>query len=54
MVSAIVAAAGKGRRFGAPENKVFAPLAGQTVLHWSIQRLVDSRAVDEVVIVTGV
>jgi 2-C-methyl-D-erythritol 4-phosphate cytidylyltransferase/2-C-methyl-D-erythritol 2,4-cyclodiphosphate synthase len=53
MVSAIVAAAGKGRRFGAPENKVFAPLAGQTVLHWSILRLVDSRAVDEVVIVTG-
>lgn len=53
MVCAIVAAAGKGRRFGAGENKVFAPLAGRTVLHWSVQRLLDSGTLDSVVIVTG-
>lgn len=53
MVCAIIAAAGQGRRFGAGENKVFAPLAGRTVLHWSMQRLLDSNAVDSVVVVTG-
>lgn len=53
MVTAIVAAAGRGRRFGAPENKVFAPLAGRTVLHWSIAALEACPAVDALVVVTG-
>ena len=53
MVTAIVAAAGRGRRFGAGENKVFAPLAGRTVLHWSLHQLAASGAVDTIVIVTG-
>jgi 2-C-methyl-D-erythritol 4-phosphate cytidylyltransferase/2-C-methyl-D-erythritol 2,4-cyclodiphosphate synthase len=53
MVTAIVAAAGRGRRFGAGENKVFAPLAEKTVLHWSLHQLQASGAVDSLVIVTG-
>ncbi|HTE21234.1 MAG TPA: 2-C-methyl-D-erythritol 4-phosphate cytidylyltransferase [Armatimonadota bacterium] len=53
MVTAIVAAAGKGRRFGAPENKVFAPLAGRTVLHWTLAGLAACADVDAVVVVTG-
>jgi len=54
MVTAIVAAAGKGRRFGAPENKVFAPLAGHSVLHWTLTGLSACAAIDALVIVTGV
>lgn len=53
MVTAIVAAAGKGRRFGGDENKVFAPLAGKTVLHWTLHQLTASGAVDAIVIVAG-
>jgi 2-C-methyl-D-erythritol 4-phosphate cytidylyltransferase / 2-C-methyl-D-erythritol 2,4-cyclodiphosphate synthase len=53
MVTAIVAAAGKGRRFGAPENKIFAPLAGRSVLHWSLKALSDCPEVDALVIVTA-
>jgi 2-C-methyl-D-erythritol 4-phosphate cytidylyltransferase/2-C-methyl-D-erythritol 2,4-cyclodiphosphate synthase len=51
MVTGIVAAAGRGRRFGAPENKVFAPLAGRTVLHWSLKALQDCSEVDALVVV---
>jgi len=53
VVAAIVAAAGRGRRFGADYNKVLAPLAGRTVLHWSLRALLASGAVEAVVIVTG-
>lgn len=53
MVTAIVAAAGKGRRFGAGQNKVLVPLAGRTVLHWSLQVLQDCPEVDALVVVTG-
>jgi 2-C-methyl-D-erythritol 4-phosphate cytidylyltransferase/2-C-methyl-D-erythritol 2,4-cyclodiphosphate synthase len=53
MVTAIVAAAGKGRRFGAPENKVFAPLAGHSVLHWTLAGLSACAAIDALVLVTG-
>ena len=53
MVTAIVAAAGKGRRFGARENKVFAPLAGRTVLHWTLAGLAACEDVDALVVVPG-
>jgi 2-C-methyl-D-erythritol 4-phosphate cytidylyltransferase/2-C-methyl-D-erythritol 2,4-cyclodiphosphate synthase len=53
MVTAIVAAAGRGRRFGAPENKIFAPLAGRTVLEWTLSTLEASPAIDAIVVVTG-
>ncbi len=53
MVTAIVAAAGRGRRFGAPENKVFARLAGRTVLEWSLHALSGCADVEAIVVVTG-
>lgn len=53
MVTAIVAAAGKGRRFGAPENKVFAPLAGHSVLHWTLTGLSTCATIDALVLVTS-
>ena len=53
MVTAIVAAAGRGRRFGAPDNKVFASLAGRTVLEWTLSTLEASPAIDAIVVVTG-
>lgn len=51
MITGIVAAAGRGKRFGGPENKVFAPLAGKTVLHWSVAAL--CPAADALVIVAA-
>jgi len=53
MVTAIVAAAGKGRRFGAPENKVFARLAGHSVLYWTLTGLSACAAIDALVLVTS-
>src|SRR5688500_8686174 len=53
MVTAIVAAAGRGRRFGAPDNKIFAPLVGRAVLYWSVKAVSDCAEVDAIVIVTG-
>jgi len=53
MVTAIVAAAGKGRRFGGGANKVLTPLAGRTVLHWSIACLERCPDIDALVVVTG-
>jgi 2-C-methyl-D-erythritol 4-phosphate cytidylyltransferase/2-C-methyl-D-erythritol 2,4-cyclodiphosphate synthase len=53
MVTAIVAAAGKGRRFGAPENKVFASLGGRTVLHRTLSVLSSVPEIQALVIVAG-
>jgi 2-C-methyl-D-erythritol 4-phosphate cytidylyltransferase/2-C-methyl-D-erythritol 2,4-cyclodiphosphate synthase len=38
-VHAVVPAAGRGVRFGSGQNKVFAPLAGKTVLEWTLDAL---------------
>ncbi|MFN3649052.1 MAG: 2-C-methyl-D-erythritol 4-phosphate cytidylyltransferase [Armatimonadota bacterium] len=53
MVTAIVAAAGRGRRFGAPENKVFAALAGRPVLAWTLQALQTAAGIDAIIVVTA-
>src|SRR5262249_39224820 len=53
MVTAIVAAAGRGRRFGAAENKVFALLGGQSVLHRSLSALSRCPEIGGLVVVTG-
>jgi 2-C-methyl-D-erythritol 4-phosphate cytidylyltransferase / 2-C-methyl-D-erythritol 2,4-cyclodiphosphate synthase len=53
MVTAIVAAAGRGRRFGAPENKIFAPLGGATVLDNTLRGLERCAAIDAILIVTA-
>ncbi|MFQ6038335.1 MAG: 2-C-methyl-D-erythritol 4-phosphate cytidylyltransferase [Candidatus Aminicenantales bacterium] len=48
-VTAIVAAAGEGRRFGAP--KQFAPLRGKPVLEWCLDAFEAARSVDEIILV---
>lgn len=53
MVTAILAAAGRGRRFGAPESKVFAHLAGTSVLRRSLLMLEACPSVDAAVVVCG-
>jgi 2-C-methyl-D-erythritol 4-phosphate cytidylyltransferase len=49
MVTAIVVAAGRGKRFGS--SKQFALLRGKTVLDWSVGNLAAVAEVDEIVLV---
>jgi 2-C-methyl-D-erythritol 4-phosphate cytidylyltransferase len=48
-VSAIIVAAGEGKRFGSP--KQFASLGGKTVLDWCLEAFESHEEVDEVVLV---
>lgn len=50
--SAVIVAAGSGRRMGAGINKVYMPLGGKCVLWHTLKAFADSNAVDEIVIVT--
>lgn len=50
MISAIIAAAGAGRRMGSGRNKVFLPLAGQPILAVSCQALAACEPIGELVI----
>ncbi len=52
-VAAILAAAGRGQRFGSGENKVFASLAGKPLLYWSLLALERSPSIASVVVATG-
>ena len=52
-VAAILAAAGRGSRFGAAENKVFTRLAGRSLLYWALRALERSPSIDDVVVATG-
>lgn len=52
-VTAIVAAAGRGRRFGAGENKVFAPLGGVPILVRTLRVLSACPDIRHLVIVTA-
>jgi 2-C-methyl-D-erythritol 4-phosphate cytidylyltransferase len=49
LISAIVVAAGRGRRFGS--SKQFALLRGKSVLDWSIENLAAHPEVDEIILV---
>jgi 2-C-methyl-D-erythritol 4-phosphate cytidylyltransferase len=49
LVTAIIVAAGEGKRFGSP--KQFALLRGRPVLDWSIESLASHPGVDEIVLV---
>ncbi|MEE0944122.1 MAG: 2-C-methyl-D-erythritol 4-phosphate cytidylyltransferase [Clostridia bacterium] len=51
--SAVIVAAGSGKRMGAGINKVYMPLGDRCVLWHTIKAFADSKAVDEIVIVTG-
>lgn len=46
-------AAGRGKRMGADENKVFLPLMGRAVLAYTIEAFEQSDGVDEIVVVAA-
>ena len=48
---ALIPAAGRGVRFGGPENKVFAPLLGRPVLGWTLQAFADSAGIESIVLI---
>lgn len=48
-VSAVVVAAGEGKRFGAP--KQFSLLKGKPVLDWSLEKFENHESVDEIILV---
>jgi 2-C-methyl-D-erythritol 4-phosphate cytidylyltransferase len=50
MISAVIVAAGRGRRMGF--DKIFAPLQGKPVLYWSLRAFQDAPEVDEIIVVT--
>jgi 2-C-methyl-D-erythritol 4-phosphate cytidylyltransferase/2-C-methyl-D-erythritol 2,4-cyclodiphosphate synthase len=49
-VTAIVPAAGRGTRYGAPRNKVLEPLLGRPILRWTLEALAASNEVSRIVI----
>ncbi|MBW3631947.1 MAG: 2-C-methyl-D-erythritol 4-phosphate cytidylyltransferase, partial [Chloroflexi bacterium] len=51
-VAAVVVAAGRGERLGAPE-KVLLPLAGRPMLAWSLLALEQAGAIGSVIVVAG-
>lgn len=53
MVTAVVAAAGRGRRFGAGSNKVFSLLSGRPILDHTLAAVTACPEVGAVVVVTG-
>jgi len=48
--AAIIAAAGRGTRFGGPLPKVFAPLAGRPMLEWSLLAYGSCARIDDIVL----
>lgn len=53
MVSAVIAAGGRGTRMGAGFNKVFMKLCGDEILLHTIRAFNESPFVDEIIVVTG-
>lgn len=53
MVSAIIAAGGKGRRMGAGINKVYLPLRGKEILAHTLEVFQNCDVIDEIIVVTG-
>src|SRR5918998_4915397 len=51
-VAAVVVAAGRGERLGAPE-KVLLPLAGRAMVTWSLRALEQAETIGSVVVVAG-
>lgn len=49
-VTALVAAAGKGTRLGAPIPKAFVPLRDRTLLERSVQAMITSGVVDQIIV----
>ena len=53
MISGIIVAAGRGRRMGASENKVFLKVLGRTVIEHTVAVFDKCRDIDEIIVVTG-
>lgn len=51
MNSAIILAAGSGKRSGLSYNKVFADLSGHPILYWTIKAFEECEKIDEIVLV---
>lgn len=51
--AAIIAAAGRGSRFGGPLPKVFVPLAGRPMLEWSLRAYGACERIDDIVLVVA-
>lgn len=49
MITAIVVAAGVGKRMKRPENKAFLPLAGKPLLTWTLETIAESK-IDNIII----
>ncbi|MDU0478946.1 2-C-methyl-D-erythritol 4-phosphate cytidylyltransferase [Staphylococcus chromogenes] len=52
-VTALIAAAGKGTRLGAPVPKAFVSLRGRTLLERSVQSMITSAVVDEIIVLVS-
>ncbi|QGU01281.1 2-C-methyl-D-erythritol 4-phosphate cytidylyltransferase [Corynebacterium kalinowskii] len=52
-VTALIAAAGKGTRLGAPVPKAFVTLRGKTLLERSIQAMINSAVVDDIIVLVS-
>lgn len=52
-VTALIAAAGKGTRLGAPVPKAFVSLRGKTLLERSIQAMINSAVVDDIIVLVS-
>ena len=50
MAVALIVAAGRGERLGSSRPKALVSLAGQPMLHWSVQALARVPAVDQIVV----
>lgn len=51
--TAIVLAAGKGKRMGTKAQKQYLPMAGKPVLYYSLKTFQDSAVIDDIYLVTG-
>lgn len=53
MISAIIAAGGKGTRMKAGKNKVFMEIGGRTILERTVSAFEENENIDEIIIVTA-
>ena len=52
MISAVIVAAGQGRRMGAGINKAYLPLCGKTVIETTLTAFCECDKIDEIIVVT--
>lgn len=52
-ITAVIVAAGRGRRMGADKNKVFLELSGKTVLENTVEVFENCDAINDIVVVTN-